>query len=535
MTTMGARRKYTLFTTFVAAILIGLASSSHAFTDAPPAQIQVDRGNTIVRVYSGQATAPDPGAPSVANSLPDIAAAGTYQRVVDTSALPFAAVGKLDVVLLNGQRRQCTATVVTSTAAITSASCLKPGRDIDGAIALEIRFTPGQTQASSGAATTAPLGTRSFYYYEMPTVFYDRSDLEPDYAAIFFREPLVNPAVLVDVKLGQSPSNGTIVGYASTAAGEAGSLAQWRGDSPISSIGTRRLTYALPYDSGLSGAPLLELGSDGVYRLMGVAVEGTTGTLAATRLLSSDDTLFRRWLGLPPVEGAIQSGWWWAPGEPGRGIFLDISDGKLFLTLLGYGNDGRSTWHVAAGAMSSDTTFQGALIGYQGGAAFGATYSRPVPAEIAGDVTLTFTGSRKAQLVTPWGTKSIERYPFVVNGTAPDPAGPPYPESGIWWNPSEPGTAVAVEVQGNTMMIALLDYRSGDRPQWTFVLNDMFLPLLFTGSLVDVTGPPNTQAWRPIDGVLPSRDVIVEVKARDRIEIVLSPTGVRIPLVRFKF
>jgi V8-like Glu-specific endopeptidase len=534
MKSMLAGRKYAHLPAYATAIWIALGSIPGAVAQTGVSQVQVDRRSDVVRVYPGHVTAPDPGADTASAAVARTEASG-YQRIVDTSALPFAAIGRLDVVLLNGQRRSCTATAITTTAAVTSGSCLKPGRDIDGAIALEIRFTPGQTQMSSGSAPTAPSGTRSFYDYEMPTVFYDRSDLGPDYAVIFFREPLSNAAAVVDVSLDRAPALAKIVGYAGGAAGESGSLALWQADSSLSATSTRRVTYPLAYESGLSGAPVLELGSDGFYRLAGIVAEGTSSSLGATRLLASDATLFRRWLGLPPVDGAVQSGWWWVPSEAGRGMFIDISDSNLFLMMLGYGDDGRPTWHIASGAMASANSFQGSLVGYRGGAAFGTTYRRPAPAEVAGDVTLSFTSSRTAQLVTPWGTKSIERFPFVANGSVPDPAGPPYPESGVWWNADEPGTAVAVEVQGNTMMIGVLEYRSDERPGWTFAMNDMFLPLLFTGSLADVTdGPPNSQSWRPINGTTAAQEVIIEVKARDSILMLLSPSGARIPLTRYR-
>lgn len=522
-----------MLSVLMAAAALLLGSRAAQADTAAAALSQVERRDGTVRIFPRPATR-TLSAPAGDVSTPS--ASSVFRRVTDTSGLPNATVGYLDVILLNGIAKRCTGIAVAPKVVMTTASCLKPGRDVDGAIAAAIQFTAGLTQSGSGAALTSAHPTQPFHHYEMLTQFYDGLSTGPDFAAIFFNDAVTSATSFVDVadSIGRVPASVSVIGYATSAAGEAGSLAQWQSEGALGEATERRLTFPIPYDSALSGAPAIETGSDGVRRLVGFAAGSATVGLAASRMLDSDKNHIRRWLGLPALHESIETGWWWAPSEPGRAYFIEISGDNMFLGMLGYAADGKPSWRVATGPMKTTRSYQGDLLGFTGGAPIGATWKAPSFSD-AVPVEITFQDGQMATLTLPWGTVAIERYPIVFFGPGLGASQTPYPESGFWWNPAEPGTAAVAEVQGNTLMIGLLDYDATGRARWTYAANDMILQLLFVAPLLDVVnGPPDGQSWRPVGDVTAGQNVIVEVKSRTTMVVVL-PSGVRVSLERFPF
>jgi hypothetical protein len=414
---------------------------------------------------------------------------------------------------------------------MTSASCLKPGRDSDGALAAGITFTAGLTQSGSGGALTSAFPTQTFHHYEMLSQFYDGASTGPDFAAIFFNSAVTSATSFVDVagSLGRVPSSASVIGYATSAAGASGSLAQWQAEGALAESSDRRLMLPIPYDSALSGAPVIENNS-----LVGFVVGSASVGLAASRMLDSDKNHIRRWLGLPALHESIETGWWWAPSEPGRGYFIEISGDRMFLGMMSYGTDGRPSWRVAYGTMKTTRSFQGELVGFADGAAIGAAYRAPAVRD-AIPVELTFQDGQMATLTLPWSTVALERFPIVPFGTGYGASEPPYPASGFWWNPKEPGTGVVLEVQGNVMMIGMMDYDASGRSRWTYAVADMIFGLLFTAPVLDVVvGPPDGQGWRPVGDVMSGQNLTVEVKSRTTM-VLVQPNGTRVSLERFPF
>ena len=512
----------------LAAVLpaVGVAAA-HADT-ATAAVSQVERRGATVRIFPRPVTATTP---AITADIPAAAATSTFRRVTDTSVLPNATVGYLDVVLLNGVTKRCSGVAVAAKVVMTSASCLKPGRDIDGAFAAQIQFTAGLTQASGGGALTSAYPTQSYHHYEMLTPFYDGVSTGPDFAAITFSNAVTSATSFVDVanSLGRVPSSASVIGYATTSAGETGSLAQWQSEGALSESSERRLNFPIPYDSALSGAPLIENNS-----LVGFAVSSASDGLAASRMLDSDKNHVRRWIGLPALHESIETGWWWAPSEPGRGYFIEVNGDRMFLGMMSYGADGRPSWRVAYGAMKTTRSFQGELVSFANGATIGAAYRAPA-AQDAVPVELTFQDGQMATLTLPWTTVALERFPVVPFGPGFGASESPYPETGFWWNPSEPGTGVVLEVQGNKMMISLLDYDAAGRARWTYAVADMIFGLLFVAPVLDVaTGPPDGQGWRPVGDVMSGQNIVVEVKSRTTM-VLVQPDGTRVSLERFPF
>ncbi len=511
-----------------AAFLAIGAASAHADT-ASPATPQVERRGATIRIFPRAVTATAPAAAAGDVSVPF--ASSTFRRVTDTSGLPNATVGYLDVVLLNGFAKRCSGIAVAAKVVMTSASCLKPGRDTDGALAAGITFTAGLTQSSAGAALTSAYPTQSFHHYEMLSQFYDGVSTGPDFAAVFFSNAVTSATSFVDVanSLGRTPSSASVIGYATSAAGESGSQAQWQTEGALSEASERRLMFPIAYDGALSGAPVIENNS-----LVGFAVGSASIGLAASRMLDSDKNHIRRWLGLPALHESIETGWWWAPSEPGRGYFIEVKSDRMFLGMMSYGADGKPSWRVAYGQMKTTRSFQGDLFSFSDGAAIGAAYRAPA-ARDAIAVEITFQDGQLATMTLPWGTVAIERFPIVPFGPGFGASEPPYPESGFWWNPAEPGTGVVLEVQGNTMMVGLLDYDAAGRARWTYASADMIFGLLFVAPVLDVvTGPPDGQGWRPVGDVMSGQNLVVEVKSRTTVTLV-QPNGTRVSLERFPF
>jgi hypothetical protein len=419
---------------------------------------------------------------------------------------------------------------------LTSASCLKPGRDVDGALAAQINFVPGQTQAGPGSTPTQPQGVKSYQYYEMPTVFYDQVDSDPDYAAVFFRVPVSNAPGFLGVTLGVVPAEAEVAGYATTAAGDGASQALWQVQAAPTTQTARRLGLPVAYDAGLSGAPVIEVTPSGLGSIEAIAVAGDAGGLSATRLLASDATLINDWLGLTPPTQPSQTGWWWSPSEPGRGYFIEVANGRLFMVTLGYGSDGSPTWLAASGAMDTAQHFQSALVSYGGGSPIAGSYRAPTQSQVVGAVAVDFLDGGIANLTTPWGGRGIQRFSIVTDGTLIGAPGPPYPENGFWWNPAAPGIGVVVEVQGSTMMVATLDYDMDGRASWAFAENSMIVPLLFAApSTIIGAGPPDSGPWQPVGNIMAGQVIALVVKATDQMTLMLNNGAVTMPLSRFHF
>lgn len=109
---------------------------------------------------------------------------------------------------------------------------------------------------------------------------------------------------------------------------------------------------------------------------------------------------------------AIETGWWWNASEPGRGFFIEIQNGSLFLSAFLYGPDGRSAWYTAMGAYSQGT-FESNVIQYAGGQAIGAAWRQATAAADYGRITLRPTASGQILATLPSGKQlTLVRFAF---------------------------------------------------------------------------------------------------------------------------
>lgn len=117
------------------------------------------------------------------------------------------------------------------------------------------------------------------------------------------------------------------------------------------------------------------------------------------------------------------TGWWWNPAEAGRGFFIEVQGGALFMAGYMYDAAGDPVWYAASGALAAPDRFQGHWDRYSGGQTLGGSYVAPNPPSNAGDVTLQFSSPGSATLTLPDG----RQIPLMRFGFAPSPA-----LAGVW-------------------------------------------------------------------------------------------------------
>ena len=121
--------------------------------------------------------------------------------------------------------------------------------------------------------------------------------------------------------------------------------------------------------------------------------------------------------------GLPESGWWWAPAEPGSGYFLEFQRSAFFLAAMHYANPsfaeglasaGQAVWDIALGTMTSPTQLQGSLVRYQSGQSVGASYRSPTVSHTVTGVTITFPSTTTATmtLTSNGKTLALERFRF---------------------------------------------------------------------------------------------------------------------------
>lgn len=108
-----------------------------------------------------------------------------------------------------------------------------------------------------------------------------------------------------------------------------------------------------------------------------------------------------------------QTGWWYAPTEPGSGTFLEVQQGSMFLSMLLYDDLGRSVWYSSGGAMVTAALYQGRLSLVAGGQTLTGSYRPPTATVDVGAIALHFASPTEALLTLPNGRQvGLMRYAF---------------------------------------------------------------------------------------------------------------------------
>ncbi|HEY9102916.1 hypothetical protein [Chitinimonas sp.] len=166
-----------------------------------------------------------------------------------------------------------------------------------------------------------------------------------------------------------------------------------------------------------------------------------------------------------------QTGWWWNPGEGGRGYSLEKSGNNIFFAAYMYDEAGAAVWYVGTLTLTDANTYEGTLTYYAGGQTLNGSYKSPATTTGVGQAKLKFSSASNALLTFTGSGRTlsfatlIERFNIVANGlSAPKQAG--QPESGWWWNSSEGGRGYFLEVQNGNVYIAGYMYSPDGKPVW---------------------------------------------------------------------
>ncbi|MDH5263658.1 MAG: hypothetical protein OEX21_02790 [Betaproteobacteria bacterium] len=231
-----------------------------------------------------------------------------------------------------------------------------------------------------------------------------------------------------------------------------------------------------------------------------------------------------------------QKGWWWNPGESGRGYSIEVQGNNLFMATYLYDVSGRATWHVAAGPTSLDgSVFNGQLLSFGNGVTLTGPYRPNARLADAGPVTLTFDDADRGTLVWPGGTVAIQRFGFGTNGPA-TAALADQPESGWWWGGSgDDGRGFFIEWQGNQAFVAGYMYDAAGNPVWYVAQGAVSNAQSFAGSWMQfANGQSMNGAYRVpsmVNGnVAP---LAIQFQGADAATLTL-PSGT-LPISRFRF
>lgn len=111
------------------------------------------------------------------------------------------------------------------------------------------------------------------------------------------------------------------------------------------------------------------------------------------------------------------------------------------------------------------------------------------------------------------------------------------PESGVWWNPNEPGTGIFIEIQDNFLVAAAYTYDTVGRAQWYTATGFMTGNARFDGVLDAFTnGNCPGCPYRPNREQLGAGGPItILFDANDRTRATLTWGGRTMPIERFQF
>ncbi|MBI1776449.1 MAG: hypothetical protein HYR63_13975 [Proteobacteria bacterium] len=237
---------------------------------------------------------------------------------------------------------------------------------------------------------------------------------------------------------------------------------------------------------------------------------GTTVTLAARPAIGSG---FVGWSGACAATGQVtagvtlstdvactatfgpgtarpETGWWWNPGESGRGYSIEASDAggslHVYFGMYAYTESGAAVWYVATLLLAADgSAFSGTLLRYDGGTGLLDPYRPPADGRAVGkdgravQVVFATPGTGTIMLPPPDGvlpetSVAISRFAFVPGGLdTPRPTASGLPEAGWWWNSSRSGQGLFIEVQADSrdtgmVYLAVFHYRLNGAPVWQF-------------------------------------------------------------------
>ncbi len=118
-------------------------------------------------------------------------------------------------------------------------------------------------------------------------------------------------------------------------------------------------------------------------------------------------------LGVPPTAVQPQTGWWWNPGEGGRGFFVEVQNNQALIATYMYDNGGNPVWYDSGPAALPGNIYQSNWNAYTGGQTLTGTYQAPTGPTNAGALTIQFASPTSGTLTLPNGRQiPLVRFPF---------------------------------------------------------------------------------------------------------------------------
>lgn len=159
---------------------------------------------------------------------------------------------------------------------------------------------------------------------------------------------------------------------------------------------------------------------------------------------------------LQPVQGL-----WLNPARSGHGVDVQTAGSTLAATWYTYGDDGSPTWYQAVGPrIGADWIAEMRAFTWDGGQARG---------EIVGTMSFAFADGRTAEFCWTLGERSgcepFERFAFAEDQARRQ-------QTGLWFDPAEPGYGLTVDSQGNVQVVVVYFYDLDGRPRWVLGAGD---------------------------------------------------------------
>jgi len=235
------------------------------------------------------------------------------------------------------------------------------------------------------------------------------------------------------------------------------------------------------------------------------------------------------------IPGAIaQTGWWWNPAEPGRGVFIETNGIAAFIGTFVYDSQGAPTWYVSQQEMQTRSHYTAPLLAYADGAALGAAHRTPRSLVSIGTMGLTLSSAAQGVFTAPSTRIPLQRFAFSPAGIAADRARFA-PQTGWWWNASEPGVGYALEVQGDRLMLGIAHFDAAGAARWSLATGMLTTPDAFENiALAYYGGQAFGQAYRAPDGSVPAGPISVSFLDSSH-ALLRLPGGRTVAIERFRF
>ena len=120
-----------------------------------------------------------------------------------------------------------------------------------------------------------------------------------------------------------------------------------------------------------------------------------------------------QYAGSPKYANSPESGLWWDPSASGRGYFVDVQGDTFAFYAYLFDQSGRAGWHLSAGKLNPDGSYDGQLQEYGGGQSLLSTYRQaPTVKNNVGSVHWSCATTTSCQMTWPGGTVPVQRFAF---------------------------------------------------------------------------------------------------------------------------